>query len=143
MPRFNVKLPFNGLVDIKVDAENEDVAFKEATEMIVTAIQSGRFLSLAPGRIEMHNDDGKQAEGQLTKLPYHATNTIDRFIEVNEEIFRLCDEKQAEDHIASLSNPESKALASALWYKEKIQRSVCGHPEDPDINTPIAGVAQR
>lgn len=41
-------------------------------------------------------------------------NDVDRFIEVNKQLFALADEKGAEAHIASLRHPDAKALAQSL-----------------------------
>jgi len=49
---------------------------------------------------------------------------VDRFIEVNKQLFALADEKGAEAHIASLSHPDARGLAESLWLIEKVTRKM-------------------
>jgi len=55
--------------------------------------------------------------------------TVDKFVDVNKRLFAICDERTALEHIASLHEPDAKALATSLWLESKIERQIAtGQP---------------
>jgi hypothetical protein len=49
---------------------------------------------------------------------------VQEFIDVNQRLFAICDEQTALKHIATLREPDAKALAKTLWQIEKIERQM-------------------
>lgn len=51
-------------------------------------------------------------------------DTIDKFVDMNKRLFKICDERTALDHIQSMKNQDAKAMAEILWKIEQIERKI-------------------
>lgn len=58
---------------------------------------------------------------QEAKVP---GNAMDRFIQVSEQFFELCNEEQARDFIADVEGEEPRRLVEALWLIERLKREI-------------------